>query len=164
MSTFDVALVLSAFLCSIVAGLLFAYAIVIMPGMKSLDDKQFIRAFQVTDRVIQDNHPIFLFVWIGSAVSLMVSALAGSAKLQGLDFSLLLLVTAVYLAGVQVSTIFINLPLNNKLQTYDVETMSSEELYEARIGFEPRWNRSNQIRTFIACGVSFLLIMLAMRY
>ena len=163
MSTFDVALILSTFLCSLVAGFLFAYAVVIMPGIKNLEDKHFIKAFQITDRVIQDNHPIFLFVWIGSAISLIVCAMTGFATLQSLDFFLLLLVTVAYLAGVQVSTIAIHLPLNKKLQAYDVETMSNEELSEARIGFEPRWNRSNKIRTIIACVVSLLLIVLALR-
>ena len=40
---FDVALVLSALLCSIVSGLLFSYAILVMPGIKSFDDKNFIK-------------------------------------------------------------------------------------------------------------------------
>ena len=36
----NIALVLSALLCSFVTGFLFAYARVIMPGLKELDDKQ----------------------------------------------------------------------------------------------------------------------------
>ena len=71
----NIALVLSALLCSFVAGFLFAYAIVVMPGLKELDDKHFIKAFQVTDRVIQNNHPLFLSVWIGSAIACYVSLL-----------------------------------------------------------------------------------------
>lgn len=163
MSIFSVALVLSAFLCALVAGFLFAYAIVVMPGIKNLRDAQFIRAFQVTDRVIQDNHPIFLCVWVGSAISIMVCAVAGFATLQGLDLLLLILAVAAYLAGVQVLTIVVHLPLNNKLQAYNVEAMSSKELYDARASFESRWNRSNQIRTGIACIVSLLLIVLVFR-
>lgn len=163
MSMFDLTLTLSALLCSLVAGFLFAYAVVIMPGIKNLDDKQFIKAFQITDRVIQNNQPVFLFVWIGSAFALIFCSVTGFSILQGLDFYLLLLATVSYLAGVQVSTIVIHLPLNNKLQEYDVETMSDEALREVRLGFEARWNRSNQIRTIIACGVSLLLILLALR-
>ena len=64
---FDVALVLSAFLCSLVSGLLFSYAILVMPGIKSFDDKNFIKTFQVTDRIIQNNHPLFMLVWFGLA-------------------------------------------------------------------------------------------------
>jgi uncharacterized membrane protein len=37
----------------LVAGFLFAFAAVIMPGIRSLGDRAFIRAFQVIDRVIQ---------------------------------------------------------------------------------------------------------------
>ena len=32
-----------------------------MPGLSNLNDKEFIRAFQVTDAVIQNNQPIFIF-------------------------------------------------------------------------------------------------------
>ena len=163
MSTFEIALLLSAFLCSLVAGFLFAYAIVVMPGIKNLDDKPFIKAFQVTDRIIQDNNPIFLLVWVGSAVSLIVCAISGYAKLQGVDLILLLLATISYIVGVQASTIVVHLPLNNGLQKYDVENMGEKELRTARAGFEPRWNRSNNIRTVIACCVSFLLILLAIK-
>lgn len=162
MTVFDVALVLSALLCALVAGFLFAYAIVIMPGIKNLDDKAFIRAFQVTDRVIQDNHPLFIFVWLGSAVALIVCTLTGLAQLEGTDQLLLLVAAAAYLGGVQVSTVVVHLPLNNALQEYDVESMSAAELSAARAGFEPRWNRSNEVRTAIACGVSLALIVLAL--
>lgn len=75
MGIFQTALILSTFLCSMVAGFLFAYAIVVMPGIKNLNDREFIRAFQVTDRIIQNNHPKFMLVWLGSAIALIVSAL-----------------------------------------------------------------------------------------
>ena len=74
MGIFQVALVLAAFLCSLVAGFLFAFAIVAMLGIKSLNDREFIRAFQVMDRVIQNNQPIFMLVWIGSIAALVSSA------------------------------------------------------------------------------------------
>lgn len=163
MMILNIALVLSALLCSFVAGFLFAYAIVVMPGLKELDDKQFIKTFQVTDRVIQNNHPLFLLVWIGSAIAVIVCAIYGFGKLHGVDFFLMLLATIAYLIGVQLSTIFVHLPLNNKLQKIDTENMSEEGLQAARVGFESRWNKSNEIRTAIACGVSLLLIVLVLR-
>lgn len=163
MGLFDIALVLSTLLCSLVAGFLFAYAVVIMPGIKRLDDAQFIRAFQVTDRVIQDNHPLFILVWIGSAMSLLFCAFLGFGNLQRLDLVLLLVATVLYLLGVQASTILVHLPLNNELQRLDVNKLKAMELQEARAGFEPRWNRSNEIRTAIACCTSLLLIILALR-
>lgn len=163
MNIFQTALIISAFLCSLVAGFLFAYAIVVMPGLKNLNDREFIRAFQVTDRIIQNNQPVFMLVWVGSAVAILVSALFGIGRLQGVDLFLLALAALAYILGVQVSTIAIHLPLNNKLQTLDVNAMNETDIKAARNNFEPRWNTSNLIRTAIASCVSVLLIILLFR-
>ena len=163
MSIFQTALLISTFLCSLVAGFLFSYAIVVMPGIKNLNDREFIRTFQVTDRIIQNNHPIFMLVWIGSAIAIIVSALYGVGRLQGVDLFLLALATLAYVLGVQVPTIAIHLPLNNKLQTLDVDAMNETDIKVARNDFEPRWNTSNLIRTAIASCVSVLLIILLFR-
>lgn len=163
MAIFEISLILSTLLCSLVAGFLFCYAIVIMPGIRSFDDRQFILTFQVTDRIIQNNHPLFILVWVGSAIALVVSAIYGFGKLHGLDFYLLILATFGYILGVQVATIVIHLPLNNRLQKLNVDSMNEAELNKERTIFESRWNRSNSIRTVIACVVSFLLIILILR-
>lgn len=163
MSVFNIALVLSALLCSLVAGLLFVYAVVIMPGFKKLSDRSFIRAFQVTDRIIQDNQPLFLFVWLGSAVSIIVLAVTGFSRLNGIEFYIMIFSTAAYLLGVQVLTIVNHLPLNNRLQNVDVEHADNDTLYAARLAFEHRWNRSNEFRTLVACCVSLALIILAFK-
>lgn len=55
--TFHALLVASTFLCSLVAGFLFAFAAVVMPGIRRLGDGSFIRAFQVIDRAIQKLDP-----------------------------------------------------------------------------------------------------------
>jgi uncharacterized membrane protein len=60
-------------------------------------------------------------------------------------------------------TIVINLPLNNKLQSIDVDTINDTELKVARNGFEPRWNGSNIVRTIVSSCVSALLIVLLIR-
>lgn len=163
MSILSISLVISALLCSLVAGFLFAWAVVVMPGIRSLDDKAFIRAFQVMDRVIQNGHPLFILVWLGSAVAIIVCGLLGLSLLQGVDLVLLFLAAGAYLAGVQGSTIAVHLPLNNALQRLDLEAMGEEAIAEARAAFESRWNRSNVIRMAIACAVSLLLILLLLR-
>ena len=48
-STFQIVLILATLLCSLVAGFLFAFATVVMPGIKTLNDREFIRAFQVIE-------------------------------------------------------------------------------------------------------------------
>ena len=59
MALFDVVLVMTALLCGLVAGLLFAFAVVVMPGLKTMDDAAFVRAFQAIDGVIQRGQPLF---------------------------------------------------------------------------------------------------------
>ena len=142
------------------AGLLFVFAIVVMPGIKRLNDREFIRAFQVMDGVIQNNQPLFLLVWVGSAVALIASAVLGLGQLDGVGRMLIVLAALVYLLGVQLPTIAINIPLNNKLQTLNVDAMSETTQQTARQAFEPRWNRWNSFRATIASLASALLIVL----
>jgi uncharacterized membrane protein len=143
-----------------VAGFLFAFAIVVMPGIRSLNDREFIRAFQVIDGVIQNNQPLFVLVWIGSVVALVTAAVFGFGQLDGVGRLLIIFATLAYLLGVQLPTITINIPLNNKLQTLDVDAMNETTQKAARKDFEPRWNRWNSIRTVIASLASALLIIL----
>jgi len=160
---FQATLILAAFLCSLVAGFLFAFSVVVMPGIRSLNDRAFIRAFQKMDGVIQNNQPIFMLVWIGSVVSLIISAVLGIGQLGGIERSLLIFASLAYLLGVQLPTVTINVPLNNKLQTLDADALDETAQKKARQDFEPRWNRWNSIRTSFSGLVSALLIVLLIR-
>ena len=161
--SFRFALILATFLCSLVAGLLFVFALVVMPGIRSLNDPEFIRAFQVMDGIIQNNQPIFVLVWVGSVVALVTSAVLGFGQLDGAGRLLIIFATLVYLLGVQLPTVTINIPLNNKLQTLDVEAMNETTQKAARKDFEPRWNLWNSIRAALASLASALLIILLFR-
>ena len=141
MDTFHLALVSATLFCSLVAGFVFCFACVAMPGIGTLGDREFLQAFRVMDRVIQNNQPLFALVWAGSAVTLLVAAVLGFGRLIGIERTLLLAAVAIYLLGVQLPTLTINVPLNNHLQTLDLGGMDADGLIEARGAFEPRWNR-----------------------
>lgn len=160
---FQIALILAAFLCSLVAGFLFAFALVVMPGIKGLKDPEFIRAFQVMDRIIQNNQPVFVLVWVGSVVALVISVALGIGQLAGAGRLIIISAALAYLLGVQLPTAIINIPLNNKLQTVDVEVANEAAQEAARQDFEPHWNRWNSIRTAFASMASALLIILLFR-
>ncbi len=163
MGIFHIALILATFLCSLVAGFLFAFALVTMPGIRSLNDREFIRAFQVIDGVIQNNQPIFVLVWVGSVVALVTSAVLGIGQLDGGGRLLIIFAALAYLLGVQLPTFTINVPLNNKLQTLEVDELDETTQKAARKDFEPRWNLWNSIRTAFASVASALLIILLFR-
>ena len=156
-------LMIAAYLCSLVAGLLFSFAVVVMPGIRSLDDGGFIRAFQTIDRTIQNNQPLFVFVWVGSVLAVIVAAVSGIWVLTGVDRLLMIVAALVYLLGVQAPTMAINVPLNNELQRLDVTAMTETARQLARKRFEARWNRWNVIRAACASAVSALLLLLLLR-
>ena len=134
-----------------------------MPGFSKLEDKEFLRAFQVTDGVIQNNQPLFMLTWVGSIISVL-SVMAISILSLGVSEAWIIFVVGlIYLLGVQGITVSIHLPLNNHIQKIDINDMNNQSLNEERTNFEMRWNYFNNIRTFIAfsASLSFLLILIA---
>ena len=53
---FTISLLLSILLCSLVAGLLFGFAVVVMPGIAKLSDREYLISFKHMDGIIQNNH------------------------------------------------------------------------------------------------------------
>ena len=150
-------------LCSLTAGVLFAFAVVVMPGLRTLDDAAYLRAFQLMDGVIQNNQPLFMLVWVGSVVAMLAALVLGVGTLTGMDRMLLLAAAALYLGGVQLTTIIIHLPLNSDVQKLNLDVFDSRALQKARTAFETRWNRWNLIRTGFAVGAVVLMLILLMR-
>ena len=160
MDVLYISLILSILSCSLVGGFIFTYAIVVMPGLSKLNDKDFLRAFQVTDAVIQNKQPLFMFTWIGSMVAMLTTILVSLVSVGLLETWLILLIGVAYLLGVQGITIAIHIPLNNHIQKVKIEELNNETLANERLKFETRWNFFNYIRTTIAISVSVLLLIL----
>ncbi len=163
MELIQFAVLLSALLCSLVAGLVLTFAIVVMPGINTLGDRDYLRSFKAMDRVIQNNQPIFMLVWLGSVVVLLATSALGIWRLEGLDRILLVVACAIFIFGVQVPTVMINIPLNNHLQSQDLNAMPESELLATTEIFDSRWLRWNTIRTAFATLTTLLLLVLLAR-
>ena len=160
MNFLEVSLILSILSCSLVTGFIFTYSVVVMPGFSKLNDKDFIRAFQVTDNIIQNNQPLFMLIWIGSILS-VISTIIFSIFNINADYSIFIIVTGFfYLIGVQGLTISIHIPLNNNIQKIDVDKEDELKLNEVRKEFEIKWNYYNRIRTVVAFTVTTLLMLI----
>ena len=160
MDVLNIMLIFSILSCSLVGGFIFTYAIVVMPGLSKLNDKDFIRAFQVTDAVIQSKQPLFMFTWIGSIVAMLNTILVSLVSVGLSETWLILLIGVAYLLGVQGITITIHIPLNNHIQKVKIEGLNDETLANERLKFETRWIFFNYIRTSIAISVSVLMLIL----
>jgi uncharacterized membrane protein len=160
---FQATLILATLLCALVAGFLFAFAAVVMPGIRNLDDGAFIRTFQAIDRIIQNSQPLFIGVWVGSVLTLLVATVVGVRAVNGLERTMLVGAAALYLLCVQLPTITVNVPLNNALQEVNPDAMNEAARQRARYEFEARWNRWNMFRTACAILTSLLLMLLLAR-
>ena len=164
MDLLDVALIFSILLCSLVSGFILTYAIVVMPGLSNLNDKNFLRAFQVTDAVIQNKQPLFMFIWIGSIVAILTTIVVSLVSIGLSKAWLIVLIGIVYLFGVHGITVTIHIPLNNHIQNIKIEKLNEKSIADERTNFEKRWNFFNYIRTVIAISTSLsLLIILSLR-
>ena len=158
MDILDISLFFSILLSALVTGFILTYALVIMPGLSKLDDKEFIKAFQVTDGIIQNNQPIFILIWIGSIVSVLSTIITSILSLGILDAWLIIFVSVVYLLLVQGITILIHLPLNKSIQNIDINSSNSETLSKMRKSFETKWNYFNNVRTVVAFFVVLIFL------
>ncbi len=160
MDVLDISLIFSILSCSLVGGFIFTYASVVMPGLSNLNDKDFLRAFQVTDAVIQNKQPLFMFTWIGSIVAMLTTLLVSLVSVGLPETWLILLIGVAYLLGVQGITVAIHIPLNNHIQKIEIDALNDDMLADERLKFETRWNFFNYIRTSIALSVSVLMLIL----
>ena len=156
-------LLLSIMFCYLVAGLLLGFAIVVMPGIAKLTDKEYLLAFKHMDGIIQNNQPLFVLVWAGSILSVMATLVLGMLNLSGSDVYLVFFASILYLFGVQLPTFRFNIPLNNSVQRLDVEGLEESGAALSRAGFEQPWNRWNQLRTVNAVGTVSILLSLLVR-
>ena len=164
MDLLDITLIFSILFCSLVSGFIFTYAIVVMPGLSNLNNKDFLRAFQVTDAVIQNKQPLFMFIWIGSIVVILSTIVVSLVSIGLSKAWLIVLIGIVYLFGVHGITVTIHIPLNNHIQNINIEKLNERSIADERINFEKRWNFFNYIRTAVAISTSFsLLIILSLR-
>ena len=159
MTYLDISLIFAILFCSLVGGFIFTYSIIVMPGLSNLNNKDFLKAFQVTDAVIQNNQPFFMFTWIGSIVSILTTIVASLITVGLSEAWIIILVGAAYLVGVQGITVAIHIPLNNHIQKLNIEELNDKTLADERLKFETKWNFFNKIRTGIAISVSILMLI-----
>lgn len=152
-------LIAATLLCALSTGLVYAFAVVVMPGIRTLPDRDFLRAFKVMDRIIQNSAPLFVLVWAGAIVLLLAAAFMNVGLLEGMPKLLLIVVVVAYLLGFQLPTFVVNVPLNNALQAADLDTLDAGGLGKARAAFEQRWVFWNTFRTIVGTLTTLALLV-----
>lgn len=138
------------------AGLFYSWSCSVMLGFARLPDREFVSAMQLTNRTIQN--PIFFAAFFGAPIFLIISTVLHSN--QSTRFTLLLAATVIYLIGTFGVTVFGNVPLNNTLDRFNLESATAEEIALQRANFEKRWNNLNTIRT-VSSTLAVILVVIA---
>lgn len=155
MTASNIILTLTATLTALMAGLFYAWSCSVMLGFARLNDREFVSAMQKTNRAILN--PVFFASFFGAPIFLVISTFLHYGFPR---FWLLFSATIIYLIGNFGVTMFGNVPLNNTLDQFNLESATDEEIARQRINFERPWNNLNTIRT-ISSTLALILVIIA---
>lgn len=140
-----------------ITGLFYAYSCSVNPGLSRLADLEYVTAMQSINRAIQN--PLFFVSFLGTPILLPVSTWLNHDQSLPFRFWMLLMATVLYLIGVVGVTAFGNIPLNEALDSFSIQTASAEEMAIQRARFEVPWNNWHVIRTSASFGTLVLVII-----
>lgn len=158
MSIANLVLMMTALTTALIAGLFYAYACSVNPGLAQLGDAEYIAAMKSINIAIVN--PVFLFSFMGTLLLLPLSTFLQYQQGVSTRFWFLLAATLVYVIGTFGVTVTGNVPLNETLAHFDLQSASADAIARQRADFELPWNRLHTIRT-VAGIVSLVLVILA---
>ncbi len=135
-------LLVAVVLLGLMAGVFYAYAGSVMPGLRRADDRTVVDAMQRINVAIQN--PLFGLIFIGALVA---SGAATFAHANDTEIFVPLLIAFLLYAATLLITFVLNIPLNNRLAAADVNDPGP-----ARRAFLAPWIRWNTLRTLTSVG------------
>jgi uncharacterized membrane protein len=151
-------LLLATLTTGLIAGLFYTWSFSVTRGLSRLSDSKYIEAFQSLNKAIL-NFAFALIFW-GAPLSLILATILHYQQPSSGIFWHLLIAALIYLIGCITVTFAGNIPLNNLLEKFNLESSSLEEIKLMRARFEDRWNRLNMIRT-VSSSIAFILLLIA---
>lgn len=144
-----VLLVLATVAAGLTAGVFFLYANAIMPGLRRVDDRTFVAAFQSIDRAIIN--PVFLGgCFVGTLVLAVASALTHLGADARVELGWIVAAGLLHLA-VMAITIGVTVPRNDALKA--AGDPGRIDVAAVRAAFdERRWAAWNHVRVVLSIG------------
>jgi uncharacterized membrane protein len=143
------ALIAATITVGLMAGVFFAYANSVMPGLRRTDDRTFVSAFQAVDKAIIN--PLFMACFLGGVV---LTGLAAGLQINVDDHSVLpwaAAAFALYLSAV-IITIAVNVPLNDVIKAAgNLDHVNDLAAVRRRFN-EARWAAWNVVRVLVSAA------------
>ncbi|MET4049282.1 MULTISPECIES: anthrone oxygenase family protein [unclassified Rhodococcus (in: high G+C Gram-positive bacteria)] len=146
--TTAVATMVAAIGCGLIAGVLLAFSICVMPALKNQPPSAAIATMQQINVSIVS--PSFLTLFIGSAVAAIVAA-AGSIWFGTGSQSLVVVGAILYVFGCAVVTMVVNVPLNDTLATASADSPAGAQVWSAYLDSWIAWNHARTGAAGAAC-------------
>lgn len=138
------------------AGFFYSWSVSVIPGTRKVSALTYLQTMQSINRTILN--PAFFLIFFGSLVLLAISTVQQYQTV--FSFWFLFSAGLTYLIGTFGVTAFGNVPLNNKLDELNINSLNSGQLSVFRHSYEIKWNRLHLVRTAFAV-LSFLFSLLA---
>jgi uncharacterized membrane protein len=148
--------VLAAVGSGLMAGLLFAFSNSVMKALTRLPPEQGMAAMQLINVTIIN--PIFLLLFLGTAVSCVVLTLYAVRQQQSTTTILLLVGSVLYLVGTLGVTMVFNVPLNNTLAGSKAAVSVAPHVWPSYV---KAWLVWNHLRTFFSFAAAVSLTFAA---
>jgi uncharacterized membrane protein len=134
-------LLVAVVLLGMAAGLFYAYAGSVMPGLRRAEDRTVVDAMQRINIAIQN--PLFFVIFLGAIVATGVAAVQHRGEPEFVPLA----IAFVLYAATLLITFTLNVPLNNRLAAGDLaDAPAIREFF-----LEP-WIRWNTVRTVTSAG------------
>jgi uncharacterized membrane protein len=131
-----VVLVAALVAAGLIAGLFYAYACSVMPGLARGDDRTFVEGMRGINIAIVN--PVFLLTFLGAPLLAGVAVFLNPGPRPWVIAGFVLLVAMVVITGV------VNIPLNNALDS------GGDDYAAVRAAFETTWVRWNVLRALVS--------------
>jgi uncharacterized membrane protein len=142
---------------AVLTGVLFAFSTSVMPALGSRPPGEGMAAMQAMNRTILN--PLFGLLFGGSALLCLAVAVTAPFTTDAAGWGWRLAGGALYVVGVTIETMAINVPMNDRLDAADATTAAGHEVWAQ---FLPRWTRWNNVRSFLGTvAATFLAVSLA---
>jgi uncharacterized membrane protein len=155
----NIILIVTALTTALITGLLYAYSCSVNIGLGRLPDREYIAAMQSVNRAIQN--PLFFISFMGTLFLLPLSTWLNYGQPLTIRLQLLLIASVVYIIGVFGVTMLGNVPLNNALDHFNLNSASAQDITTQRAKFEKPWALLHTIRT-VASVICLILVLFSL--
>jgi uncharacterized membrane protein len=146
----------SAIGCGLMAGVYFAFSAFIMRALETIEKSAAISAMQAVNDVILRS--LFMPLFMGTTVAAAVLAIIAIVRWNSAGSGLILAGGVIYVAGMFVVTMVLNVPLNNALVAVSPDGAEASAVWSRYLTDWTFWNHVRTISSTIASALFILAI------